>query len=263
MLRPNLLSIYKDAGEVGFHGSVAASDLTAVARVRDPKDKRENVFGLFSPSKNYYMQADSAKEAQSWVDAIRKEARVEESEETFFTSAQENAAGQQTHAHDVARESEWPIDRGMSSSPEPHISPIQSAVPESQRQNSHTFDYSGPEMYSDLSDVPGQSGPEGSSTSLPQQASLPSSSQQKPYPGIMSSTGAIQPSTKRNASQMSGIDFSNDPERVVWHGWLLCLKKKGGVRQWKKLWVVVRQKNLSFYKNKQVGAQRRHIILSF
>ena len=43
-----------------------------------------------------------------------------------------------------------------------------------------------------------------------------------------------------------------DDERVIWNGYLLCLKSKGGVKQWKKLWVVLRPKNLAFYKNEQV-----------
>lgn len=40
-----------------------------------------------------------------------------------------------------------------------------------------------------------------------------------------------------------------DPERVVWQGYLLYLKNKGGVRQWKDLWVVIRPRNFALYKN--------------
>lgn len=53
----------------------------------------------------------------------------------------------------------------------------------------------------------------------------------------------------RNVSQMSGFNVEQDPERVVWQGRLLYLKSKGGVRQWKDLWAVVRPKNVAFYKN--------------
>lgn len=40
-----------------------------------------------------------------------------------------------------------------------------------------------------------------------------------------------------------------DPERVIRQGWLHVLKTSGGLRQWKTLWVVLRPKNLSFYKD--------------
>jgi hypothetical protein len=55
----------------------------------------------------------------------------------------------------------------------------------------------------------------------------------------------------RNASQMSGFDGAVDPERVIRQGWLQVLISKGGVKQWKTLWVVLRPKTLSFYKNEQ------------
>jgi hypothetical protein len=34
-------------------------------------------------------------------------------------------------------------------------------------------------------------------------------------------------------------------------GWLYVLKSKGGVRQWKKVWVVLRLKGLAFYKTEE------------
>lgn len=40
-----------------------------------------------------------------------------------------------------------------------------------------------------------------------------------------------------------------DQERVIFHGYLQCLKSKKGVRQWKKLWTVLRIQNLCFYKD--------------
>ena len=53
----------------------------------------------------------------------------------------------------------------------------------------------------------------------------------------------------RNVSQMSGFNVELDPERVVWQGYLLYLKSKGGVRQWKDLWAVIRPRNIALYKN--------------
>lgn len=40
-----------------------------------------------------------------------------------------------------------------------------------------------------------------------------------------------------------------DPERVVCQGYLQGLRIKGTVRQWKRLWVVLRLKSLAFYKD--------------
>jgi hypothetical protein len=53
----------------------------------------------------------------------------------------------------------------------------------------------------------------------------------------------------RNTSQISGFNAEQDPERVVWQGHLLYLKSKGGVRQWKHLWTVIRPRNIALYKN--------------
>lgn len=62
----------------------------------------------------------------------------------------------------------------------------------------------------------------------------------------------------RNPSQMSGIGIGvdgskaakpADEERIVYHGWIYLLKSRSGVRQWKKVWMVLRPKQLAFYKN--------------
>ena len=45
---------------------------------------------------------------------------------------------------------------------------------------------------------------------------------------------------------------AEEEERVIWSGHLLALRAKGGVRQWKKLWVVVRPKHVALYKNEEV-----------
>lgn len=60
---------------------------------------------------------------------------------------------------------------------------------------------------------------------------------------------------------MSGVGLSaeelrrahnpQEEERVVYHGWIYLLKSKSGVRQWKKVWLVVRPKGLAIYKNEE------------
>lgn len=84
VMRPNTLAIYKNEKETKLRHQLYLSDLTAVTFLKDPKQKRDNVFGLFSPSRNFHLQAPTKQDAQEWVDLIRREARIEEEEEEMF-----------------------------------------------------------------------------------------------------------------------------------------------------------------------------------
>jgi hypothetical protein len=114
--------------------------------------------------------------------------------------------------------------------------PASSVAPDkmhSARRASHTLQYSGNE-YGSMSDFSDTGGPvharfHGSTNSLP-----PPQEQQL-----------------HNISQQSNIGALPDNDRVVYHGWLFVLKSKGGVRQWKKVWVVLRSKALGLYKNEE------------
>ncbi|KAM3083799.1 hypothetical protein ACMFMG_002088 [Clarireedia jacksonii] len=248
VLRPNYLSIYKDANEDKLRHKIHLADLTAVAFLKDPKQKRRNVFGLFSPSRNYHLEATTKGDAEQWVDLIRKEARIEEEEEEMLlASPGGNITGtyagfDQSMAHQQAQLLQ--DERVGSSSPEP-ADPILSRSSTQQnrqrlispmgRRPSHTMDYSGNEFVSDadLSDTDLSRFP-GASPTLDVKAPPPASSR-----AIMST---------RNASQMS-IPLEHDPERVIWQGYLLYLRSKNGIRQWKDVWVVLRPRTVSIYKN--------------
>lgn len=106
------------------------------------------------------------------------------------------------------------------------------------RRPSHTIEYSGNEV-SDMSDADITRPRDRSSVSIAE------GSLAVQAPGVRPLLGA------RNASQMSVTSpaTEQDPERVVWQGYLLYLKTIRGVRQWKDLWVVVRPKNIALYKN--------------
>ena len=257
-----MLSIYRNEKEDKLRKQLNPSELTAVAYLKDPK--REHVFGLFSPSRNYHLEAASEKDASEWVELIRREARIEEEEEEMHLASPggRNHAyhGYERHAmakgHQLAHE-----DRLASSSPEPSDAhPRSTATKEGVRipavpsqTNPGTVDYSGNELgsYSDLSDAPDPTGFMGSSWSIPQ-------ADGREAPGATQATYSTSngPPERinmvRNASQLSGLDTIQDDERVVWHGYLYCLKSKRGVRQWKMLWAVLRPKNLAFYKNEEV-----------
>lgn len=54
---------------------------------------------------------------------------------------------------------------------------------------------------------------------------------------------------QRKESGLSNYDGQLNESRVVWHGYLYVLKSKSGIRQWKKIWVVLRPRKIAFYKN--------------
>ncbi|KAK0623249.1 hypothetical protein B0T14DRAFT_536175 [Immersiella caudata] len=248
VLRPNTLSIYKSDKEEKLRHKVDLADLTAVTLLKDPKNKRQNVFGLFSPSKNFHFQAPTVEDAQAWVDLIRKDARIEEEEEEMFLASpimrRESFLGTAALNPDPRR-GVTEVDRLASSSPEP--SQLQSragprpSVSASGRRPSQieSSGMSGTELasHSDFSDsemhrIPG--------------ASFESLSVQSPSGTIVQGRAPLE---AVNNGQVGGTHVETDPDRVIWQGWLGFLRSKGGVRQWKKSWAVLRPRNLILYKN--------------
>ena len=240
VLRPNLLSIYKSDDETGLSASVTLNDVTAVAQVK--KAKPENVFGVFTPAKNFYFQGLSDTDMQDWVQKIRVEAGADLLDEFTLPSPRlapglaemrgyDTTSGEEDNARPRSSRScgGWQETTG----PRSRSSTVQ-------KSTSHTNEYSGNEMtsYSDFSDVP---------SSLPNNMASPGPKSSILTP--IASGQKLRPSTARNASQMSGFDVNADPERVIRHGWLLCLRSKGGVKSWKSLWVVLRARAISFYKD--------------
>ncbi|KAL8763209.1 MAG: hypothetical protein Q9184_000926 [Pyrenodesmia sp. 2 TL-2023] len=261
VLRPNLLSAYKTSSEERLHKQIRLLDLNAVAHVKERKGRRVHLFCLYTPARNYHFQATSQTDAEEWVELIRKEAYIDEDEEGQFNrnhAATDGVNDSLAYAHLVERE------RFASSSPEPldisrppstTRSPIK--IPGARKPSAHNLDFSGDELatYSDWSDTPQQGYVQAPQGSLVQHKMRPASG--------LEAMGAspAEPSTARNASRSSGFQIQDD-ERVVWHGYLLILRSKGGVRQWKKLWVVLRPKNLAFYKNDEEYAAQLIVPLS-
>lgn len=218
------------------------ADLTAVALLKDPKNKRKNVFGLFSPARNYHFQASSSGDAEEWVELIRNHARVEEEHEELLLASPVGrrqsymvvpSSGQ---GKDAARS-----DRLASSSPEPLEPPVPRFVGSDRRRPSQMADsagYSGNELasHSDFSD---------NDIQRIQGMSIEDLAVQSPGEGSDGRPGL----GNRNASQISGLNLEQDPDRVIWQGWLWFLRSKGGVRQWKNLWGVLRPRNFILYKD--------------
>ncbi|KAH8895097.1 PH domain-containing protein [Thozetella sp. PMI_491] len=242
VLRPNALSIYKSDKEDKLRHKVYLSDLTAVTLLKDPKHKRDNIFGLFSPAKNFHFQAPTLKDAQEWVDIIRRDARIEEEEEEMFLASpivrRESYMG--GPVRDV-RGTNQPLsdnERLASSSPEP-TEPIPILSSPSGRRTSQQ-DYSGlsgNELASDMSDNDGQQRVLGASIESLAVQLPPAIAQDRPGLG------------GRNASQLSNLNIEQDPDRVMWQGRMWFLRSKGGVKQWKDSWAVLRPRNLILYKD--------------
>jgi len=244
VLRPNALSVYKSDKEDKLRHKIYLSDLTAVAFLKDPKQKRKNVFGLFSPSKNFHFQANTAKDAQDWVELIRKDARIEEEEEEMFLASpvirrqSYGMGGFLPAASETNGKVLQEADRLASSSPEPLDAPVAqfSSPPRRPPHLVESSGVSGNELasHSDFSDTDIQ---------RLQGASIESLAVQSPPRPDRPNIGA------RNASQVSGLNIEQDPDRIIWQGWLWLLKSKGGVRQWKNSWAVLRPRNLILYKD--------------
>ncbi|KAK4138189.1 PH domain-like protein [Trichocladium antarcticum] len=239
VLRPNALSIYKSEKEEKLRRKLDLSELTAVTLLKDPKNKRPNVFGLFSPSKNYHFQAPTLKDAQEWVELIRQDARIDEEEDEMFLASP--AAQQPSFFHSARIGAPQPgravasQDRLGSSSPEPLEPPPRNSLGQSHARPSSQIESSGLSgtdlaTHSDFSDADIQRRPGASFDSLMVRPPMPS-------------LGALA------ASHAGGTPHDSDPDRVIWQGWMWFHRSKGGVRQWKKSWAVLRPRNLILYKD--------------
>jgi hypothetical protein len=245
VLRPNTLSIYKSDKEEKLRRKIYLSDLTAVTLLKDPKNKRPNVFGLFSPSKNYHFQAPTLKDAEEWVELIRQDARIEEEEEEMFLASPvvrppSFLRGTQPANIDSNRSLPSP-DHLLSSSPEPPEPPIRNLGKPYARRTSQidSSGLSGAELasHSDFSDSDMHRIPGASFESLAVQQPPTSPGPSRPSLGALPGT------------RVSGTHHEADPDRVIWQGWMWFHRSKGGVRQWKKSWGVVRPRNLILYKD--------------
>ncbi|EAQ88957.1 hypothetical protein CHGG_05576 [Chaetomium globosum CBS 148.51] len=258
VLRPNTLSLYKSDKEEKLRRKVYLSDLTAVTLLKDPKNKRPNVFGLFSPAKNFHFQAPTLKDAQEWVDLIRQDARIEEEEEEMFLAsptARQPSFFRGAEVDNGNRSSGRVLaspEHFLSSSPEPSEPPIRPISKPYARRPSHldSSGLSGAELasHSDFSDSDMHRVPGASFESLA--AHRPSTSPGVPRPSI----GTL------SNNRVSGTHQDADPDRVIWQGWMWFHRSKGGVRQWKKSWGVLRPRNFILYKD---GAESSVLFLLY
>ncbi|KAL7905901.1 PH domain-containing protein [Trichoderma velutinum] len=258
VLRPNGISLYKDDKEAKLRHHLYLSDLSAVAILKDPKHKRRNLFGLFSPSRNFHFAAATPQDAQEWVELIRKIARLDEEEEEMYLGSPG------AHILSPGAPDGWghQLCSAFSSSPE-NIGILDPSAPKfmgSNRRLSYTLEssgLSGNEMlsYSDFSDteIPRVQGASFENLAV----QLPTTQPRQPnLPGQRPETGA------RSASQVSAITAEQESERVVWQGSMWMQRTKRGVRQWKHMWGVLRARQLVLYKDESEYAAQSIIEVS-
>ncbi|KAJ5952161.1 uncharacterized protein N7479_010574 [Penicillium vulpinum] len=256
VLRPNLLSVYKDEETTRLRVSISLSEVTAVTPVKSPRSTRRHVFGVFTPSTTYRFEAPTERDAEVWIDRIRAETPGDADEQAFLalTQRRETPVIHKQLVDETTDHSDFD-PTGRASSPEPRhaLSP--------RRKNAQALpyiqDYSGNEMtsYSEFSDGPGpvrnshlRSMPSIHSLSVPAQ-------EDKPVPRPSASL-------PRDTHRPSDLGILRDPERVICQGYLQGLRIQGTVRQWRRHWVVLRPKSLAFYKDEAEYAAIKLIPMS-
>ena len=275
VLRPHNLSIYADQDGTKLRHMIQLSDVTAVARQRDPKKKERHVFALFTSERNYHVEAKSESDAQQWVEMIRSQARIDEEEDeiiALMSPTLEKPPGMDSGFFGKMTSNAPQGPGGETSASEVEAAPMQirksrsrnnvGTNPENmhstQRKSSVGLSYlSGAEQasYSDFSDNGGHY-PE-STLSLPvQQTQAEKEERARKVDEIYQPSavqGAERPTAKRSTSAISAraIQSPSDSERVVYNGYLYMLKSKRGMRQWKSVWAVLRGKSLALYKNEE------------
>ena len=269
VLRPNLLSVYRDSDETELRASITLSDVTAVAPVK--KSHHENVFGVFSPAKNHHFSTIGARDTSDWIAILRLEARTEEQSDLQPPNASfqqgdnvgydttDMSADEELHAPASPEVPQWAV-KGQKNRvlPQASVDPRKSsAVPYPSGNESFAT------SQSDFSDGFGSSVPNSKgylSTSVPIQPSTLA-----PIPDDVP-TSPIRPGIDRNASHLSDIgtltqhvskstpkaqpvQSHQDPSRVIRQGHLKLAKTTSGVKQWKSIWMVLRAPALSIYKS--------------
>ncbi|KAI9740158.1 MAG: hypothetical protein M1834_004736 [Cirrosporium novae-zelandiae] len=258
VLRPGVLSFYKKSEESCLHGEINVADITTIIPYtsksrRKSKGKTDDYFHfrLFTHSRNYRLRVTSEAERRAWLDILRKEARVDQ-DELFLADI--GSGGVSYPRKD--RSLHTCRDRGFSSCSEVPDAMTNASDSIRPRPNTTSTDHPGTEIgsYSEFSDNSDAFGERLSQISLSKQKTV-SSRDTNNISSIISPsivppsplTCSPRPNVGRNLSQLSGLETTTDPERVILQGYLECFKRKQGVKQWKKLWAVLREKTLSLY----------------
>ncbi|KAJ8097929.1 hypothetical protein POJ06DRAFT_25347 [Lipomyces tetrasporus] len=85
VLRPAQLTIYKNDSEYKAADIIPISDINTAAILSEKSDsKRKAHFAIFTPSRNYHLQANTPVEAEDWVTDIKMAVRLAEQQLEFL-----------------------------------------------------------------------------------------------------------------------------------------------------------------------------------
>jgi hypothetical protein len=258
VLRPNLLSVYKDEDEAKLLLSITLTEVTAVAPVSSTRHPRDYTWSVFTPSKNYRFQSVSDLDAEDWFERIRSELHVDEEEEAIIAESKSRPAANSSALSDpddqlgvitASELSDFGETEQQPPPPPPRVtSPTLELSQTQSRGRNLPFiqEYSGNDMteFSDLSDGP-------DSQARAQQQQRLSKHKAGGASASSAATNANDQSHRPPLARESASSLS-DPDRVIYQGYLQVLRSKRGVRQWKKLWVVLRPISLALYKDDKV-----------
>lgn len=225
VLRPNVLSIYNDLEGTRLRHKINLCDVTAAALRRDKvgKHRHEGLFGVFTLTRNFHLEAESDEAAAQWVDSIRKETCLDE-DPRHDTSPNNGPAYQQhslpSHLPYVIVTSNISGCGTMSASTEDAVA-SDSIVSGSAAFASVWDTYDGtPTRHSSVDSLPAIN--------------------QLWYAGSPPDTGS-DPFHKVQI-------LPNELNRVIWQGYLQYRLSSRCVRAWNKYWVVLRHQNLALYR---------------
>jgi len=228
----------------------------ALKRDKKGRDGRSGLFDLFTPARNFHLDAGTMEEAKDWADLIRREATMnEEDEEGTARSGQRPIPSARTASNSESAGSVpavRPPSLRLSTSPVHHSCMPSRSVEQQDYlppppRISESHDPSATDMgsFSDFSDEPifGSVG------------DLPTPSRYRAH-SVVAAQGvrralAREVDAPPNRDSFYMLGTTSEDERVICHGYLRCLKTHG-VRQWKKYWVVLRGKSLALYKTEEV-----------
>lgn len=226
------------------------------------------------------MDAQSDQEAQQWVDCIRQAARIGEDEEREIELRSPTSGEGRTYQafgrpiDSNTNASQYEDRGGYSSSDAEVMTPMHppakqrdrgdtaksSSSPAHFRRPSAADYYSGPDAhngsYSDFSDSAGPARMSALSLSAFADGPTPSAGQVPIFNTVYGniagiSTGATDTNNSVLDTGKPPVNATRDEERVVYHSWLYLLNSRRGVRQWKKVWMVLRPRTLILYKNEE------------
>lgn len=125
ILRGSQLSYYEDEREYELLCIIPLCDVNAVAEVRTAK--RQNVFGLVTAERTFYLQAENREEMTSWISVLKQDCfnlRVSKSEEMiaqqpgFVECGMPKSLPSSNPILDIIAEEGSPVDsEGSSASP--------------------------------------------------------------------------------------------------------------------------------------------------